>query len=486
MRWPSSPAPRPGSARAAGGRGPVIAIIGGGASGTLAAVHLLRAAVARRVPLRIALIDRLGRHGLGQAYATTNPDHLLNAPAGRMSALAGDPDHLVRWAAGHGFPAPGFLPRTVYGRYLRDLLGDAQLRAAPQSRLTELTADVVAVRPGAGGPPVRLVLGDGSCLEADVAILASGNPPPVAPIPVPASPRFVADPWAPGALDAVTDGSPVVIMGTGLSMLDVAMAVTSDGSRSPAKVTAVSRHALLPRVHRGMPAPGGDSIWLPALAGPPGPVRLGDLIWQVRAAMTGRPEHWQDVLDALRPDVPGLWQRLARQTSGCSCGTSPGTGRCTGTGCRRPPRSGSPRCASPAGSGAPRPGHRGHRTGRAAARQRGSRGAQPADRGLAGQRDRAGRGHHRQPDPLLRDLLSRGLARPDPHRLGIDAGPEGAVLDSAGTPSAPCSRSARHCAACATRRPRSRRSATRRPRWPGSWQGARRPVPPRQRRLTGS
>src|SRR5580693_5575687 len=167
--------PKRGLPEPAAGRGPVIAIIGGGASGTLAAVHLLRAAVARRVPLRIALIDRLGRHGLGQAYATTNPDHLLNAPAGRMSALAGDPDHLVRWAAGHGFPAPGFLPRPVYGRYLRDLLGDAQLRAAPLSRLTELTADVVAVRPGTGGRPVRLVLGDGSCLEADVAILASGK-----------------------------------------------------------------------------------------------------------------------------------------------------------------------------------------------------------------------------------------------------------------------------------------------------------------------
>ena len=41
----------------------------------------------------------------------------------------------------------------------------------------------------------------------------------------------------------------------------------------------------------------------------------------------------------------------------------------------------------------------------------------------------------RSPDPLLRDLLSRGLARPDPHRLGIDASPAGAVLDLAGAPS---------------------------------------------------
>ena len=38
-------------------------------------------------------------------------------------------------------------------------------------------------------------------------------------------------------------------------------------------------------------------------------------------------------------------------------------------------------------------------------------------------------------DPLLRDLLGRGLARPDPHRLGLDADPARAVLDAAGTPS---------------------------------------------------
>jgi uncharacterized NAD(P)/FAD-binding protein YdhS len=41
----------------------------------------------------------------------------------------------------------------------------------------------------------------------------------------------------------------------------------------------------------------------------------------------------------------------------------------------------------------------------------------------------------RTSDPLLRDLLGQGLARPDPLRLGLDAAPDGAVLDTAGTPS---------------------------------------------------
>jgi uncharacterized NAD(P)/FAD-binding protein YdhS len=37
--------------------------------------------------------------------------------------------------------------------------------------------------------------------------------------------------------------------------------------------------------------------------------------------------------------------------------------------------------------------------------------------------------------PLLRDLFSTGLARPDPLRLGIDAAPDGRVLSRAGAPS---------------------------------------------------
>jgi uncharacterized NAD(P)/FAD-binding protein YdhS len=66
---------------------------------TLAAIYLLREAASRQTPLRVALTDRYGRHGLGQAYSTTHPAHLLNSPVGAMSALAGDPGHLARWAA---------------------------------------------------------------------------------------------------------------------------------------------------------------------------------------------------------------------------------------------------------------------------------------------------------------------------------------------------------------------------------------------------
>jgi uncharacterized NAD(P)/FAD-binding protein YdhS len=467
------------------GRGPVVAIIGGGASGTLAAVHLLRAAAAQHCPLRIAIIDRHGRHGLGQAYATSHPDHLLNAPAGRMSALAGQPDHLTRWAATAGlagFDAPGakrrpegsggplpqrrrrgaprtgvppepalpggsggssprastasqeFLPRQAYGRYLRDLLADAERQAQPLSRVARLTADVAAIRPGPAGRPLRLVLA-GDCLDADLAVLATGHPSPRPPVPLPDSPRCVLDPWAPGALAPVRDGSPVVILGTGLTMLDVAMAVTSGPNRTV--VHAVSRHGLLPQVHRGLPAPGSEAIWLPVLSDSTGPVRLSDLLWQVRTAMASRPQHWQDVLDALRPHLPGLWQRLpvadqrmflrhvARYWEVHRHRMAPATAQHI-TRLRR------------TGQLTMRPGRVSEVTERdGLLRVRVDQDGSTAELTAGWLVNGTGPGTDitATTDPLLRDLLGRGLARPDPHRLGIDADPAGAVLDAAGTPS---------------------------------------------------
>jgi uncharacterized NAD(P)/FAD-binding protein YdhS len=465
--------PGPGPAP---GRGPVIAIIGGGASGTLAAIHLLRAAAARQYPLRIALIDRLGRHGLGEAYSTSSPAHFLNALTARMSGVAGDPDHLLRWACAAGLEGLEFLPRPAFGRYLQDTLADAQRRAAPLSRLSPVTSEVLAIRPGAAGRQMRLLLADGATLEADLAILATGNRPPSPPVPFPDSPWCITNPWAPGALDAVQDGRPVVILGTGLTMLDVATVVTGDPRTT---VYAVSRHGMLPQVHRGSGGP-ADAIWLPALSDT-GPVRLPELVWQVRSAMASRPNHWQDVVDAVRPHVPSLWRRLtdrdkqlfvryvARYWEVHRHRMPPATARrltelrCTGrlsvlrgrvTGITEIPdrpadplASGSlatgplatgplttgPLATGPLTTGPVPTGRRPERL-----RIRVDQAGSVTDLAAGWLINATGPGSDltRTSDPLLRDLLGQGMARPDPLRLGLDASPDGAVLDAAGTPSA--------------------------------------------------
>jgi uncharacterized NAD(P)/FAD-binding protein YdhS len=437
-------------------RRPVIAVIGGGASGTLAAIHLLRLAAAGRPPVRIALIDAGGRHGLGQAYSTTHPGHLLNAPADTMSAVAGDPGQLLRWAAANRAAHDGFLRRSDYGRYLRETLAEAARRAGPGSTVTPVTAQVVRISDCAPRHPLRLHLAADGHIDADIAVLAVGSPAPTAPCLVPDSPRYIADPWAPGALRRAGDGKPVIVLGTGLTAMDVAIAVTDAHPRTV--VHAVSRHALLPRAHRRRAEPGRPT-WLPALASPGGPVRLGELMWQVRAAMTDRPEAWEEIMDALRPHVPRLWQRLsvadrrvflrhvARYWEVHRHRMPPETARrvsaLLGTG-RLSVHAGQVRAVTagpgtlrvrieyPAGAGtrhagtstAPGAGT-GHVAGTCAEHEAGWL---INATGPDGDITRTG-------DPLLRDLFDRGLARPDPLKLGLDATPSGALLDAAGRPS---------------------------------------------------
>jgi uncharacterized NAD(P)/FAD-binding protein YdhS len=408
---------------------PAVAIVGGGASGSLAAVHLLHRANASGVPLRVALIDRDGRHGMGQAYVTTDPRHLLNAGVGAMSALADDPDHLRRWArqAGLETTGSGFIPRGEYGRYLRELLDDVAGRALPGGRLARLTGTVTALtRPEPHGP-VRVHLANGGRIDAGAVVLATGNRPPavVGGATAPAR-RHIPDPWAPGALARVRDGAPVLIVGTGLTMVDVAISVL--GAHPDTVVYAVSRHGLLPRRHRCTPAP---PVEAPI---PEGELRLSGLLAAVRAAVTAAGGDWHGVVEALRPRVPSLWSRLSVEDRRRFLAL---VARYWEVHRHRIPPVTADRIEG----------------FRAAGRLRLLRGrllsaAPGPDEVTVRLKDDGGERELRVgwfvngtgpaadvgTDPLLRDLITAGLARPDPLRLGLDADETGAVLDGAGRP----------------------------------------------------
>ncbi len=426
-------------------RGLTVAIVGGGASGTLAAVQLLRQAASRGLSVRVALIDQHGRHGLGAAYSTEHEAHLLNTVASQMSAFPDDPDHLISWANGPGrggrpraahVTGTTFLPRAVYGRYLRDVLEEADRHARPASQLTRITAEAVAIRPNDTGPAVRVVLRDGH-LDADVAVLATGNTPAALPFDAPQSGRVIADPWRPGALTGLlgcVGARSVVIVGTGLTTLDLAVAITAVNPE--VVVHAVSRHGMLPRTHPGTGPQPDRPVWLPVISRTAEPVRLTELTWQVRAAIAASPESWHDVLCSLRPYVPGLWRRmpaadkraflrhLARYWEVHRHLVPPPTAsRITAL----------------------------RVSGRLVIHRGRVRAVQPdddrmrvlieGDDAVELQADWLVNGTGATTDvsatasPLLRELFRAGLARPDPVRLGIDASVQGAVIDETGAPS---------------------------------------------------
>lgn len=401
---------------------PSIAVVGGGASGALTAIHLLRLARASGTPLAVTLLDQGGRHALGQAYATTDPHHLLNTRADRMSALDDDPDHLLTWARAAGVDVDGFsyLPRTVYGRYLREVLAAAE--DPPIRPLHRVTATAAALDTDHA---VRLT--DGRRIHADAVVLALGNRSP-APMPgLPAHPRYVADPWAGGALTGIGDGAPVLVLGTGLTMVDVALTVTR--AHPGTVVYALSRHALLPRPHLSRPA---SPI---PVAVPDGPLRVADLLSTTRRAVRESGGDWHGVMEGLRPHAQALWQRLG-----------PGERRLF---LRRVARYWEiHRHRIPPASAAAIAGLQ------AGGRLRLLRGslieAEPAGGGLRVRAEldgtmtdldvgwlvnATGPGADVTTDPFLANLITAGMARPDPLRLGLDAGLDGAVLDAAGRPS---------------------------------------------------
>src|SRR5208337_5314030 len=98
-----------------------VAVIGAGFSGTLTAVHLARMSAGT---VRVALIEKRSRFARGVAYATDDPSHLLNVPAGKMGAYPREHDHFLRWCHDHpercravavgNVQASSFVPRKLY------------------------------------------------------------------------------------------------------------------------------------------------------------------------------------------------------------------------------------------------------------------------------------------------------------------------------------------------------------------------------------
>ncbi|MER8187956.1 FAD/NAD(P)-binding protein [Kitasatospora sp. NPDC094015] len=411
---------------------PRVAVVGAGAAGTLTAVQLLRQADRRGVRCVVELLDPAPLPGRGAAYRTTDPRHLLNVPAGRMSALPEDPEHFTRWltARAGGTYRPGdFVPRALYGRYLGELLaGTAQRYRA--ARLVHHHDRVVDLAAG----PARQVLrfASGAHRGVDAAVLALGPLPP-APAWVPAGlradARFVRDPWAAGALERVPEHGDVLLVGTGLTMADVAVAV----DRAGRTVHALSRTGLLPERHRPDPLPPVDP---PVLDGPGDLAGLRRAVLHHLATTRRRCGDWRPALDGLRPVTAALWGRLSPADRA----------RFLRDGLRAwevhrhrlAPETAARLDALRA-------------AGRLTVRAGEVLDAAPADGGL---RVRLTGGRELRvatvidctgapldprtvPDPLLGALLARGAARPGPGGAGLDTSSDGRLLPAGGRPGAP-------------------------------------------------
>lgn len=381
-----------------------VAIVGAGFSGLLTALHL----AADRAGPQVRLIERAGRFARGAAYATANPDHLLNVRVDNMSAYPDQPDHFTKWLSlrggwsAHG----GFVTRGVYGDYLQDLLRQA-LETFGADRLLLEQDEVVDLVPHDGAWTVRLALGRE--LEADAVVLAPGvlapEPPAGADPALLTSPRYLANPW----VETELPEGDLLLLGTGLTMVDAVLSHARPGRRT----WAISRRGLSPRPHA------------PVAARPPASRPQGSPLAMLREVRAAADRHgWREAVDDLRPHVREIWRAWSQPERAAFLRhlrpwwdvhrhrLAPSAARQLATLMRARDltlRAGEVVALAPHGRGVevvwrPRGGE---------ALRRMSVGAVINCMGLPGDITRSA-------DPLLARLLARGLIRPDPNRLGAE------------------------------------------------------------------
>lgn len=215
-----------------------VLIIGGGASGLLVLINLCRLA---NQPIFIEIAEPQEVLGQGLAYSTSDEAHLLNVPAGRMSAFSDQPSHFVSWT---GKDKNYFAPRKDYARYLNETFAETK---APNPNVMFVHRKVFTSNISPVSDRWNAYYSDGSFDQYDHVVLAMGHG---LPIEIEAlkelrnSSRYQADPWR---LSSENFQGRLIGIGTGLTFIDFALSHLRNHPEN--RVIGISRNGLLPEAH---------------------------------------------------------------------------------------------------------------------------------------------------------------------------------------------------------------------------------------------
>lgn len=304
-----------------------IAIVGGGFSGVLVATQLLKhssmiafqAVRSTIAPIEIKLIESKSVLGRGVAYSTDISCHVLNVPAGKMSAFPDEPDHFFNWLEkredllkelGDESLTPGtFVPRKIYGIYGQAILEDAIRNAAPHVTFEWIKEDAIDISPQ--GENNEITLSNGEKMIAEKIVLALGNFPPANPtIEDPSfyqdQEHYISYPWGAHVFDSIKPDENILLIGSGLTMVDVAIGLKAKNYQG--QIYVVSRHGFLPQSHQTSPPYPG--LHLTKIT----PLSIRNLLRQVRQIIKQAETqgiNLRGVIDAIRPETQVLWQSLS-------------------------------------------------------------------------------------------------------------------------------------------------------------------------------
>jgi len=251
--------------------------------------------------LEVVIFEKRVELGQGVAYSTPDPLHLLNVPACRMSAFPEDSRHFVDWAACND---DDFQPRFLYAEYLQFVLRQASFISSKKNRIIHVQQVVTNI---GLSPNPWVVTCTGGYFDFDFIVLATGHDAPVVPRVIAEADidktKVVNDPWDQQALKVIGDDETVLVVGSGLTFVDVALSLHT---RAPATIVhATSRHGLMPQSHDD---PRNDRP--PAPTWDPKTISLDKILRYVK----GFGSEWRSGVDSLRPVTPELWQSFDSET----------------------------------------------------------------------------------------------------------------------------------------------------------------------------
>lgn len=298
-----------------------ITIIGGGFSGTLTAVQLLRQSP---FPICVKLINTGFPFGKGVAYSAESNVHLLNVRSCRMSAFPHIPSHFVNWLEEQPgvaeFIMPGetlaeaFMPRRIFGQYVAHILENALDKMPAGCRLMVIEDEAIAISEikSEGPKKYQVTLKNGPAFETEKVVLALGNflPETLKGISdeVITQGRYFGNPWHKDAVAEPNPEEPILLVGTGLTMVDVVLSLLEQ--KFTGKILAVSPKGFLPLVHRRTNPYPDFRKELHA------PYNLDELYSAVKKHIRkaiAQGSSCEALIDSLRPETQKLWQGLSKK-----------------------------------------------------------------------------------------------------------------------------------------------------------------------------
>lgn len=219
-------------------------IIGGGVSGTLLAINLIKNNPDNLV---INIIEKdKDKFNLGVAYHTSEITHLLNVRAIGMSIFKDEPEHFINWLNDNGYEytKTDFVPRMIFGEYVQhyynlytkntnvkvNVIFDEVVNLHKLDKWhVELTTQTLT------SDKVVLALGHISIAEMDMLKYSNIS-------------KYFRTPWVNNIFDSIEPTDEVLMIGSGLTADDIILSLNKRNHKG--KIYCISRRGLQPFSHQ--------------------------------------------------------------------------------------------------------------------------------------------------------------------------------------------------------------------------------------------